>query len=122
MILNTIFRWNNRFFLQYLDRCGKYEKAIDSRLKEIRLTYHEIDDTHVQNAKKPRKRETKKKEKYFEKEKNKEKEREKEKNKEKRKSRVSKVRKSIPKISIPELIKAETDYYFAVNEVKYSKF
>ncbi|XP_043793745.1 dynein intermediate chain 3, ciliary-like isoform X1 [Apis laboriosa] len=101
----------------YLDRCGKYEKAIDSRLKEIRLTYHEIDDTHVQNAKKPRKRETKKKEKYLEKEKNKEKEKDKEKNKEKRKSRISKVRKSIPKISIPELIKAETDYYFAVNEI-----
>ena len=101
-----------------MDRCGKFEKAIDSRIKEIRLAYQEIHDEMQVNAKKPRRRE-KKKEKFpeKEKEKNKEKEKDKEKNKEKRKSRVSRIRKSVPKISAPELIKAETEYCAAVDEV-----
>ncbi|XP_012347214.1 dynein intermediate chain 3, ciliary-like isoform X2 [Apis florea] len=103
----------------YLDRCGKYERAIDSRMKEIRMAYHGIhDDLHVYNAKKPRRREHKKKEKpEKEKEKNKDKEKDKDKNKEKRRSRISRIRKSIPKISIPELSKAETDYFHSIEEI-----
>lgn len=113
-----------RFFSQYLDRCGKYERAIDNRMKEIRLAHHEVDETHVHDVKKPRRREAKKKEKHpeKEKEKNKEKEKDKEKNKERKRSRLSRVRKSIPKISAPELTKAETEYCRVIDEVKYSKF
>ncbi|KAG6797884.1 Dynein intermediate chain 2, axonemal [Apis mellifera caucasica] len=116
--LTTITKEDRIALNNYLDRCGKFEKAIDSRIKEIRLAYQEIHDEMQVNAKKPRRRE-KKKEKFpeKEKEKNKEKEKDKEKNKEKRKSRVSRIRKSVPKISAPELIKAETEYCAAVDEI-----
>ncbi|KAG9429734.1 Dynein intermediate chain 2, axonemal [Apis mellifera carnica] len=116
--LTTITKEDRIALNNYLDRCGKFEKAIDSRIKEIRLVYQEIHDEMQVNAKKPRRRE-KKKEKFpeKEKEKNKEKEKDKEKNKEKRKSRVSRIRKSVPKISAPELIKAETEYCAAVDEI-----
>lgn len=125
MILLVKISLKNRFFSQYLDRCGKYERAIDSRMKEIRMAYHEIhDDPHVHNAKKPRRREHKKKEKHSEKEKekNKDKDKDKNKNKERRRSRISRIRKSIPKISIPEFTKAEADYFHTVEEVKFFFF
>ncbi|CAK9811867.1 Dynein axonemal intermediate chain 2 [Anthophora quadrimaculata] len=101
----------------YFERCSRYEKAIDSRLKEIRLHIRSTHDLSASSAQES-KTKTKKKE---PKEKKKEKQprgAEKETLETRKKSRAQRPRgKTTAKISYPEFADAEMHYFRKVQEV-----
>ncbi|XP_043519799.1 dynein intermediate chain 3, ciliary-like [Frieseomelitta varia] len=92
----------------YLERCSRYEKAIDSRLKEIRLAHRTSDNIS------PRYSKVKTKKKKREKQVNADKER----LESYKKSRLSKPKaKDAIKMTIPEFQKAQTEYFERVEQI-----
>ncbi|KAK1130138.1 hypothetical protein K0M31_019822 [Melipona bicolor] len=94
----------------YLERCSRYEKAIDSRLKEIRLTQRITFDNFSPQSSKVLKTKKKKREKQVN--------ADKERMESHKKSRPTKSKiKNAIKMTVPELHKAQTEYFERVEQI-----